>query len=77
MGGITSLFTASVEGSLELAQLLLDDRADVDDWDALHYIALITVLWVGNLEVAQLLIKYGADMNSTSGIRETTLYAAS
>jgi len=73
LDGITSLHTASVEGSLELVQLLLDDRADVEDRGAVYQTALMG----GNLEVAPSLIKYGADMNSTSGIGETPLHAAS
>ena len=73
----TPLHTASVNGHLELARVLISAGADVnakneDNWTPLHVAS-----FNGHPELARYLISAGADVNAKNDNNETPLYWAS
>jgi len=60
----TPLLHAACNGHVEVAQLLLAARADLEAKDTLGYTPLICAAYKGHVEVAQLLVAAGADLNA-------------
>ena len=75
--GITSLFTASSEGNVDVVRSLLDSGADINERNLSHNTALHVALDEEELEVAKLLIQYGADINCQEKTGWAPLHLAS
>ncbi|KAJ7059385.1 hypothetical protein C8F01DRAFT_989269, partial [Mycena amicta] len=68
---------ASVEGHLDVVQLLLECGAKVNMQGELHGNALSTASAKGHLDIAQLLLEHGANINAQGGPDGNALQAAS
>jgi ankyrin repeat protein len=69
----TSLHAASRAGLLDIVRSLLEDGADVNEWNEDHRTPLHCIPGV---EIAKLLIEYGADVNSPDRTGWTPLHIA-
>ncbi|MDA3911863.1 MAG: ankyrin repeat domain-containing protein [Bacteroidales bacterium] len=75
--GISALMYASASGHLDIVQLLIDERADVNT-KPYHSIqtALYSAVVNGHVEIAELLILNGAKMNITNSFKNNLLHLA-
>jgi ankyrin repeat protein len=74
--GMTPLHLAAMNGHKDVAELLLDNRAEVNaknisDYTPLHFAAL-----AGNKIIVELLLAHGADVNSKDNNGDTPLHTA-
>ncbi|KAF5707794.1 hypothetical protein FMUND_10944 [Fusarium mundagurra] len=78
-GGLygNALQAASLQGNLEVVQLLLDKGADIDAQGGWLGNALQAASFEGNPEIVQLLLDKGADVNAQGGYYGSALQAAS
>lgn len=76
-GGTTALQWASRSGYLEVVQILLQHRANVNAQGGAHGTALQAASRGGHVEVVKLLLVYGANINALSWRYGTALQAAS
>lgn len=75
-GGMTPLLYASRDGRLEIARLLLDAKADVNQADVNAIAPLISAISNHHLDLARLLLERGADPNSADQWGRTPLWSA-
>ncbi|XP_061878058.1 ankyrin repeat and SAM domain-containing protein 6-like isoform X2 [Entelurus aequoreus] len=62
--GASPLMIAAVSGQLEVVQLMVDKKADVDKQDGVHgWTALMQATYHGNKDVVKYLLSQGADVN--------------
>lgn len=73
----TPLIAASERGYVEIAELLIENGAEVNKYVSLGVNALDKAADSGNLNVVKLLIDKGADVNLAKGYKETALMYAS
>lgn len=74
--GNTALQVAASNGNVEMAQLLIDYKAEIDSKDSCGQTPLIYAAHYGNTEVARLLIKNGANINTRTIANATPAYLA-
>ena len=72
-----NLFTAARSNDVNLAKMLLNAKADVNQTDDKGYTPLILATYNDNFEVAQLLLKNGANMEIKDHSGRTALMGAS
>jgi ankyrin repeat protein len=75
-GGMSPLLFAARDGQVEIARLLLDAKADIDQADANRITPLIEALSNHQLAVARLLLDRGANVKATDQWGRTPLFAA-
>lgn len=75
-GGITALYVASESGNVELAKLLIDRGADVNQTVKLQQTPLYAAVKKGHAAMVELLLSSGADPNKRAK-RQTPLHVAS
>jgi ankyrin repeat protein len=71
--GMTALSVAARIGQTEIAELLIDHKAEVNAHDAVDFTPLH---WANNVDVAKLLIDHGAEVNAKTPTGYTPLHAA-
>lgn len=76
--GRTALHAAAQFGSTEIAQLLVENGADIDaeTISVGNYTPLTVAVNYENIEVVKLLIQYGSDINNSKRNRGYPLYSA-
>ena len=80
LGRQTPLFSAACRGDLEMVQVLLDYKADVDSRNGCDATPLVVASYKAHpqtLHVVRLLLENGANPNARSDFGTTPLYAAS
>jgi ankyrin repeat protein len=75
-GGMSPLLFAAREGHLEIAKLLLDAKADINQADVNGITPLLSAISNHELPVAQLLLERGANPKSADQWGRTPLWAA-
>ena len=75
--GATLLMIASHDGNLKMAELLVENGADVNAKDKAGTTALMKASDMGKLEIAELLVENGADVNAKDKAGTTALMKAS
>lgn len=75
-GGKTSLLYAAREGHLDVAELLLNAGATIDDADADDVTPLLMAVLNGQLPLARSLLARGANVNAMDWYGQTPLFAA-
>ncbi|KAI4806696.1 hypothetical protein KUCAC02_017510 [Chaenocephalus aceratus] len=62
--GASPLMIAAVSGQLEVVQLMVDKKADIDKQDGVHgWTALMQATYHGNKDIVKYLLSQGADVN--------------
>ncbi|XP_067342406.1 ankyrin repeat and SAM domain-containing protein 6-like isoform X2 [Channa argus] len=62
--GASPLMMAAVSGQLEVVQLMVEKKADIDKQDAVHgWTALMQATYHGNKDIVKYLLSQGADVN--------------
>ncbi len=61
--GFTPLVMATYSNQLEIAELLIEKGADVNEQDAMGNTPLMGVCFKGNLEIIEMLLAKGADVH--------------
>jgi uncharacterized protein len=75
--GQTPLIAAALSGQVEIARILIDDKADVRARTQNGMTALHAAAYAGSVEIAQMLIAGGADVNDQANVAGITpLHAA-
>ncbi|XP_063436169.1 serine/threonine-protein phosphatase 6 regulatory ankyrin repeat subunit B-like [Mytilus trossulus] len=74
--GETALHVAATHGNVEVADLLIRNRADINAIKYNEQTPLHTAANTGNVQMTELLIRNGADLNTTDLHRNTPLYIA-
>jgi ankyrin repeat protein len=75
-GGMTALMYAARDGRLEIARMLLDAKAQVDQPEANGITPLQMAITNGNTKLAGLLMEHGADINSADAYSRAPLWLA-
>jgi ankyrin repeat protein len=75
-GAMTPLLYASRDGRLEIARILLDAKADVNQPDVNKITPLVSAISNHHLDIAELLLGRGADPNSADEWGRTPLWSA-
>lgn len=73
---VSVLITAVNNKNLEIARLLLDNKADVNWKDGFNTSAILYAASSGSIEMVKLLLEHGADINGNDGKGNTVLTAA-
>lgn len=72
-----SVLIAAVNNkNIDIARLLLDNKADVDWKDGFNTSAILYAASSGSIDMVKLLLDYGADINDNDGKGNTVLTAA-
>ena len=74
--GLTALHVAIKMGDLKVAQLLLDNGADINAQDFNGYTPLILAVKMRNLELVTFVVTHGADVNLANKDGVTPLHQA-
>ena len=72
--GVSPLSWAALLGQTEIAELLIQNGADVNGRDRDGGTALHGAAFLGHVDTAELLVRKGADVNATNDKGETSLY---
>jgi ankyrin repeat protein len=75
-GGMSPLLFAARDGRVEIAKLLLDNKADINQVDANNITPLVEAITNHQLAVARLLIERGANLKTADQWGRTPLWAA-
>jgi|8_EtaG_2_1085327.scaffolds.fasta_scaffold16421_4 ankyrin repeat protein len=73
---VSVLIIAVNNKNIEIAKLLLENKADVNWKDGFNSSAILYATSSGNIEMVKLLLEYGADINDNDGKGNTVLTAA-
>jgi ankyrin repeat protein len=73
---VSVLITAVNNKNIEIAKLLLENKADVNWKDGFNTSAILYAANTGSIEMVKLLLEYGADINDNDGKENTVLTAA-
>ncbi|KTD01831.1 ankyrin repeat domain-containing protein [Fluoribacter gormanii] len=74
--GNTPLYEACVTGNIELAKLLIENGAKIDELNANNHSALHGAALSGNSDLIELLLNEGLDCNQANSSNETPLHFA-
>jgi ankyrin repeat protein len=75
-GAVSPLYYAARDGRLEIARMLLDAGAEIDDREANQITPLIAAITNNHPDVARYLIERGADIHAVDWYGRTPLWAA-
>lgn len=75
-GALTPLLYAAREGAAEIAQMLIDAGADIEQTDANGTTPLLAAVINNHIATARVLIEAGADVNAVDWYGQTPLWAA-
>ena len=73
---VSVLITAVNNKNLDIAKLLLDNKANVNWKDGFNTSAILYAASSGSIDMVKLLLEYGADINDNDGKGNTVLTAA-
>jgi ankyrin repeat protein len=73
---VSILITAVNNQNLDIAKLLLDNKADVNWKDGFNSSAILYAASTGNIEMVQLLLEKGADIKDNDGQGNSVLTAS-